>query len=157
MRSQIEEKAVIWAERTGRNYQPACHISQLDLGTQQHEDVKENHNLRPCHRGDHLELVILNARILLLVTGEETGCATDRLFSRLKSLRHPMTWLHSYFAAMIDGYVVVNSPAAADVAAYFSAATPALLLLLNTPPCSAAFFRAIISAAGAAAFSVAVL
>ena len=93
MRSRIGENGHLGLNEPGESLQPACHISQLDARTQQHEMLKTAG--RPVTRGITLGLKdILNAReVLLLVTGEGKQDATDR-FSRLKSL--PLSRLHFY-------------------------------------------------------------
>lgn len=88
----------------GENLQPACHISQLDARTQQHEMLKTAG--RPVTRGITLGLKdILNAReVLLLVTGEGKQDATERFLTAKVSTAIPASflWLHNYFTCMID-------------------------------------------------------
>ncbi len=88
----------------GESLQPACHISQLDARTQQHEMLKTAD--RPVTRGITLGLKdILNAReVLLLVTGEGKQDATERFLTAKVSTAIPASflWLHNYFTCMID-------------------------------------------------------
>lgn len=104
MRSRIGEKRSSWAERTRESLQPACHISQLDARTQQHEMLKTAG--RPVTRGITLGLKdILNAReVLLLVTGEGKQDATDRFLTAKVSTAIPASflWLHSNFICLIN-------------------------------------------------------
>ncbi len=88
----------------GESLQPACHISQLDARTQQHEMLKTAG--RPVTRGITLGLKdILNAReVLLLVTGEGKQDATDRFLTAKVSTAIPASflWLHSNFICLIN-------------------------------------------------------
>ena len=88
----------------GESLQPACHISQLDARTQQHEMLKTAD--RPVTRGITLGLKdILNAReILLLVTGERKQDATERFLTAKVSTAIPASflWLHNHFTCVID-------------------------------------------------------
>lgn len=88
----------------GENLQPACHISQLDARTQQHEMLKTAG--RPVTRGITLGLKdILNAReVLLLVTGEGKQDATERFLTAKVSTSIPASflWLHSNFICLIN-------------------------------------------------------
>lgn len=88
----------------GESLQPACHISQLDARTQQHEMLKTTG--RPVTRGITLGLKdILNAReVLLLVTGEGKQDATERFLTAKVSTAIPASflWLHSNFICLIN-------------------------------------------------------
>ena len=88
----------------GESLQPACHISQLDARTQQHEMLKTAG--RPVTHGITLGLKdILNAReVLLLVTGEVKQDATERFLTAKVSTTIPASflWLHNYFTCVID-------------------------------------------------------
>lgn len=104
MRSRIGEKRSSWAEQAGESLQPACHISQLDARTQQHEMLKTAG--RPVTRGITLGLKdILNTReVLLLVTGEGKQDATERFLTAKVSTAIPASflWLHNHFTCVID-------------------------------------------------------
>ncbi|EFH7120547.1 hypothetical protein EEK96_20100 [Escherichia coli] len=98
----------------GESLQPACHISQLDAQTQQHEMLKTAG--RPVTRGITLGMKdILNAReVLLLVTGEGKQDATERFLTAQDAAERFLTakvsttipasflWLHNNFTCVID-------------------------------------------------------
>lgn len=87
MRSRTRENGHLGLNEPGESLQPACHISQLDAKTQQHEMLKTAG--RPVTRGITLGLKdILNAReVLLLVTGEGKQDATERFLTAKVSPR----------------------------------------------------------------------
>ncbi len=78
MRSGLGKNGHLGLNGPGESLQPACHISQLDARTQQHEMLKTTGC--PVTGGITLGLKdILNAReVLLLVTGEGKQDATER-------------------------------------------------------------------------------
>ncbi|MCL8359656.1 galactosamine-6-phosphate isomerase [Escherichia coli] len=88
----------------GESLQPACHISQLDARTQQHEMLKTAG--RTVTRGITLGLKdMLNAcEVLLLVTGEGKQDATDRFLTAKVSTAIPASflWLHSNVTCLIN-------------------------------------------------------
>lgn len=91
MRSRIGENGHLGLNEPGESLQPACHISQLDARTQQHEMLKTAD--RPVTRGITLGLKdILNAReVLLLVTGEGKQDATERFLTAKVSTAIPVS------------------------------------------------------------------
>ncbi|VCW12776.1 Glucosamine-6-phosphate deaminase 1 [Escherichia coli] len=103
MRSRIGENGHLGLNEPGESLQPACHISQLDARTQQHEMLKPR---VARDSWDHLRPEGYSQCPRSFVTGDwrrKAGC--DRSFLTAKvstAIPASFLWLHSNFICLIN-------------------------------------------------------